>query len=120
MFYLGKCNSIRDSSYLTTSEAMWVADAFMVLFVVDRISKGTGLLLVFADGEAGCEVWDIFKGLTKAAKVFTFSPCIKTTNFICITSMAWFIATAFRGAVVLTLNDPDHFHIKRGLTLASL
>ena len=60
LFYLSNGHSKRDSGDLTSPEAIWVADALLLFFVVDRIRKGIGLLLTRAETEAGQEVGDIF------------------------------------------------------------
>ena len=60
MFYFIKGHSKRDSDDLTPPEAVWVADAFLLLFVIDHISEGIRLLLICAEAEAMLKAGDVF------------------------------------------------------------
>eukprot|EP00090_Calanus_glacialis_P032725 TRINITY_DN54233_c0_g1_i1.p2 TRINITY_DN54233_c0_g1~~TRINITY_DN54233_c0_g1_i1.p2 ORF type:complete len:161 (-),score=19.21 TRINITY_DN54233_c0_g1_i1:43-525(-) len=86
-----------DSCDLTPPQTIWIAATFMMMFVVDHISR---LLHACADAEASSEVEDMLIGLPRAPKFFTFSRCVKTTNIIDITGMTCCTIAANRCTVV--------------------
>ena len=107
-----------DSRYLTPPVTIWVAGTFFMMFVVDHISKGIGLLHACADVKAGSEVVDMLSGLPSAPHFFAFSLCVKTTNIIDITGMTSCIIAAVPCAIVL-FNSTDIFPLKMALSYCS-
>ena len=101
LFNLLQHHSMGDSCDLTPPQTIWIADTFLMMFVVDHISKWIRLLHACADAEAGIEVVGVRNDLPRAPKFFTFSLCVKTTNIIDITGMTCCTIAANQCTVVL-------------------